>query len=665
MVIPTGNKKNSYQNWALFFMLSVVLVGLLVMAGWQFNIERLIYPISAVVGMNPFTSVSFILLGVSGWLLLQGSTKNIKYLAYALTSVVILISLFKLAADFFPSLPSVDHLLYPQKIMKNKVSGYKNSMALTTGVSFVLSGISVLLINYESPKKRIPSHYLSLVVVLFAFFSLLGYLFGAPEFYMFVSHFPMAVHTAASFVLLSLAVFLAHPGKGITKEFTLSASSTLAVRLLLSSAILFPVLLGVVRLYYIRNKLISSELSLTLFVSTLAVIFCLIIFYFLTQLNEKELHRREAEEKVRRSEAIFRTLVNSAKDYAIFMLDSAGNVITWNKGAENIKGYTEEEIKGRNMSVFYPPEDQAKHRSKEILRIAREKGGFETEGWRVRKDGSRFWADVIITPLYTSEGVLTGYSKIVRDVTENKKAGDILAGFNEELKKEVDKKTIELKEITGQLRHLSAYLQNAREEERKNIAREIHDELGQMLVGIKMDMVWLRKKIMPQDTVVEKRFESALELLNSTRQTMRRISTDLHPPLLSDLGLVAALTSLSKDFQERSGITVNFKTAEEIREIILKDDVQIGIYRIFQESLTNVAKHANATNVDASLEINEKQLVLTFTDNGTGFDVKKAAEKKTLGLIGIRERALMLSGTYNIYTTPYKGTSIHVSVPLK
>ncbi len=657
-------KYTGYKRWSFLCVFVVLLISVLVLIGWQFNIQIFKYPIPGLVGMNPVTAISFILLGIAFLFFVQKKYKS-HYIGYALAIIVIISSLFKLASAVIPSLPRIDNLFYTDKIIF-KPTGGANSMALTTGISFILTGISLLFINYETGKKRMPSHYISLAVSLFAFASLLGYLYGAPEFNNFVEHFPMAVHTAACFLLLSTAILLANPYKGITKEFTTTFGGSLAGRILLSSAIFIPVLIGELRIYFTQRHFFSPELTLIFFVCTLVVLFCLVIFYFLTQLNRKELLRKEAEDKLKVSEEIFRSLVSSIRDYAIFMLDVNGNIVTWNKGAKSIKGYTEEEIKGKNMSVFYTEEDQKKDLMNTLLSNAKKYGHFESQGWRIRKDGSRFWADVVITALHNKEGILTGYAKITRDFTEYKRAKDLLSRFNEELQKQVDEKTNELEEITSQLRHLSSYLQTAREEERKNIAREIHDELGQMLVGLRMDVVWLRKKIATNDKEIIKRFESALELLNTTRQAMRRITTDLHPAVLSDLGLVSALRLLLKEFEERSGIRINF-TADigETDELKISPDISISLYRIFQESLTNVAKHANAKEVNSYLAMENNCLILNIIDDGSGFDIEQVSGKKTLGLVSIRERVLMLNGQHEIYSFPGDGTTIKVTIPIK
>lgn len=655
---------SSLSRWAFLSIFIVISVALMVLAGWEFGIQRFKYPITELVGMNPATAISFIILAVSFLLIVSCTSKLSRDAGNILAILVLLAGLYKLISIFFHQLPQIDQFFYRAQILFRQ-SGPASIMASTTAVSFILSAVAVLLINKEGRNGRLPAHYFALIVLLFTFFTLLGYLYQAPEFLDFLERFPMAVHTAACFLLVSLALLLVHPDKGITKDFTATVTGNFLGRSLFFGALIIPVALGVVRIYFIRKAIFSPELGLTLFVCAIIIIFCLLIFYFLLRIHHTDLLRAEAEGRLRQSEEIFRSLVSSVRDYAIFMLDPDGNIITWNKGAEAINGYSGDEIKGKNISVFYDKEDVEIRLPSIILKKAEEKGEYETEGWRVRKDGSKFWADEVVTAMLNDHNQLIGYAKVIRDITETKIAKDRLNRFNEELKKQVNEKTRELQETTSQLRQLAAFLQTAREDERKSIAREIHDELGQMLTGIKMDVVWLRKKMIPVTDEVAKRFEAALELLNDTKETIRRISTDLHPAVLTDLGLVSALKLLSRDFENRSGIKVIFTANTDMEpDMIVSPQTSIALYRIFQESLTNVAKHANAATVTSSLKKEDNRLVLDVLDDGSGFDVDGIAGKKTLGLVSIRERVIILNGKFTIDASRSAGTHIHVSVPV-
>jgi signal transduction histidine kinase len=208
---------------------------------------------------------------------------------------------------------------------------------------------------------------------------------------------------------------------------------------------------------------------------------------------------------------------------------------------------------------------------------------------------------------------------------------------------------------------LTEHLQNIREEERTHIAREIHDELGQQLTVLKMDASWLNKKIITTDESIKEKLKDLLELLDGTVRTVRKISSELRPSLLDDMGLVAAMEWHLKEWEKRASVKTKFLIPSN--DLPLTDAVKTGLFRIFQESLTNVARHANAKKVEVSLQRQNGSLILSIKDDGKGFDREKAANKKTLGILGMEERSFMMGGSYQINSKPGKGTLVVVSVP--
>ncbi len=193
------------------------------------------------------------------------------------------------------------------------------------------------------------------------------------------------------------------------------------------------------------------------------------------------------------------------------------------------------------------------------------------------------------------------------------------------------------------------------------MAREIHDQLGQMLTGLKMDVSWLLKEVNPADEIVSYKFRTSLSLLDDIVKTVRRIATELHPGILDDLGLVAALEWQSQEFEKRSSIKVYF--TPHVGDISVKPSAAIGIFRIYQESLTNIARHADAKQVKSSLQLTGDYLMLSVSDDGKGFD-KTTKKNKTLGLLGMQERALMMEGKFEISSKPGQGTTIDLFVPV-
>jgi signal transduction histidine kinase len=212
------------------------------------------------------------------------------------------------------------------------------------------------------------------------------------------------------------------------------------------------------------------------------------------------------------------------------------------------------------------------------------------------------------------------------------------------------------------LRQLATHLQDIREDERTRIAREIHDELGQQLTGLKMDISWLSKKINGQAPEINQKLSESLVLIDDTVKTVRRIATQLRPSILDDLGLISAMEWQSEEFEKRFKIITVFKA--NITVLDIDAEVATGLFRVFQESLTNILRHSKASEVNASLHLEHESLTLQITDNGVGFEVDNIGEKKTLGLLGMKERTLMMGGTYQITSDPGMGTTVLITVPI-
>jgi signal transduction histidine kinase len=220
-----------------------------------------------------------------------------------------------------------------------------------------------------------------------------------------------------------------------------------------------------------------------------------------------------------------------------------------------------------------------------------------------------------------------------------------------------------LRESHEQLRALSVYLQYVREEERTRIAREVHDELGQSLTGLKFDLAGLASRLPRDPKVLNEKAKALLAGIDATIQTVRRISTELRPGILDDLGLGAAIEWQAHEFQSRTGIQCDVVIA--MRETILEQDLNTAFFRIFQETLTNVLRHAQATKVRVRLAEEDKRLVMEVQDNGRGIAAPEISNNKSIGLLGMRERAALLGGEFHIRGVSGKGTSIAVRIPLR
>lgn len=330
-----------------------------------------------------------------------------------------------------------------------------------------------------------------------------------------------------------------------------------------------------------------------------------------------------------------------------YFYDTSGRFLRWNERFEKVTGYSGAEIANCHPLEFFEGFDRELVNQK-IAEVF-EKGYAEVEAEFVTRDKRRipyYFTGVSISINGTSYLLGTGI-----DITERKKAEDEVRISRESLRRSYD-----------DIRRLASSIENIREEEKIKIAREIHDELGQQLTGLKMDISWLGKKLDPADSSLQQKMHDILELLDETVRSVRRIASELRPGLLDDLGLIAAMEWQCQEFEKRSGMRIRFLFTGTDSGVSSK--TATGLFRILQECLTNAARHARATEITVNLQLDESEAALQICDNGMGFDPREIESKKTLGLLGINERALMLGGKYRLISAPGKGTTVVVAVPL-
>jgi PAS domain S-box-containing protein len=354
--------------------------------------------------------------------------------------------------------------------------------------------------------------------------------------------------------------------------------------------------------------------------------------------------RKQTEESLRESKEFAEGLISSMQD-GLSVLNSKTEHINVNDSFCNMTGFSRDELIGVGgvPHPYWTPEEY------ENIQKAFEKtlqGDFEDLELRfMRKNDERF--PVIISPSWLKDrkGEIISYHATVKDITERKRAEE------------------ELKRSREELRNLAAYLQSAREQERTNMAREIHDELAQALTALKMDISWLTNKLPKDQQTLLDKTKAMIKLTDMTIKTVKKISTELRPGILDDLGLVAAIEWQAEEFKNRTGITCELTIDPE--DIILDQDRSTTIFRIFQETLTNVARHAKATAVTVSLKEKDSSLELRVRDSGKGITKEQISDPKSFGLMGIRERAKSWGGEVKISGRPGKGTTVVVRIPGK
>jgi len=459
-------------------------------------------------------------------------------------------------------------------------------------------------------------------------------------------------------------------------------------------------------------------------------------------------------------------LIDSVEDYAIFMLDPDGRVATWNPGAEKFNGYKAVEIIGRHFSCFYPDEDVRLLKPQTELRIAAERGRIEDEGWRVRKDGSRFWSNVVITAVRDKSGQLVGFGKVTRDVTERMQAaqslreselryrtlveaapdaivslgsdtrirfanpaatrifqypyaelighplamlipacppeleaGRTLEWAGKELTAErrngerfpIEFSIVEslkdggrhfmcsirdisehkqaqhrLSESERSLRKLSTHLLRSQDEERRRIGRDLHDSLGQGLVALKMSLDSLAETA-PPETDTSSRLAECRRVAENAIQELRTISYLMYPPMLDELGLKAASAWYIDGFSQRSQIATTLDVSQDFARF--SSDVEVTMFRVLQESLTNVHRHSGGTTAQVRLSYQDGVARMEVIDQGKGIapealegTAQDTSKALGVGLRGMEERVRQIGGTFKVLSGP-TGTTVAISIP--
>ncbi len=526
--------------------------------------------------------------------------------------------------------------------------------------------------------------------------------------------------------------------------------------------------------------------------------------------------RQRAEADLHQAEARYRSLVDSVRDYAIFMLDPDGHVASWNSGAERITGYRTEEIIGQHFRCFFPVEAAQQQKPESELQMAVDQGRFVDETWRVRKDGSHFWANVVLTVVHDEHGQVRGFSKVTRDVTEQQQVEAALrhyttrlnvlyeisrailtaqspeaiaevavrrirhlvpcqyvsmvtydddSGVVEELAAEYDMVSptdvselvapASLYDLTmlrqGQMHYipdihivhphdrisyewqtaglrsylgvpllarskligvltlaasapgafgpdaldvvrqvadqLTVALQNARlfaevrtgreqlqglshrlievqETERRAIAGELHDEIGQALTLVKMNLQSVQDTQASTHTAAS--LSESIGIVDQALQQVRDLSLDLRPSLLDDLGLVAALRWYGARQTRLADVSFHFDG--RLPEERLPTMLETTCFRVAQEALTNVVRHAQARHVWVNVYLKDTALQLTIRDDGIGFDSHmaqiRARHGNSFGLLGMRERVVIAGGSLQITSMPERGTKVVARFPL-
>ena len=360
----------------------------------------------------------------------------------------------------------------------------------------------------------------------------------------------------------------------------------------------------------------------------------------------------------RTRDALYEQIIRSAAD-AVIAVDEKQNIVLFNPAAERIFRCTAAEVMGQSLARFIPQSSKAVHHR--LLTEYSERHddarimGSDRVVTGLRADGSEFPLDATIAQIDIHGE--RRYVAVLRDVTERlRMAGELRASLDRQKRAEAA-----LRESRDSLRELSSALQSIREEEKTRIARELHDELGQALTALKMDASAIAGELSPAQAALAKRAEGMKQLIDQTVASVRRISTDLRPVMLDNLGLAPTLEWLTRDVAARAGMPIELVMPNE--DLGASGDAATAVFRIVQEALTNVVRHAQATQVRVEILRAGGDVRVRVTDDGRGMGDADQRKARSFGLLGMRERAYVLGGEFSIHSVIGQGATVEATIP--
>lgn len=686
----------SLRSFARLAGITVALAGFLVLTGWVLNIPSLksIYPGLGTMKVN--TAFCFLLSGIA--LRLQCSPRQLIYRHYIIVcaGIVALLGLLTLLDYFFQWRLGIEQLLLRQSHDILEQSTHVRSTP-TTAFNLLFVGVALLLIDTEFPRGYWLSQILSIVAKFVSLLVIIGYLYGVNSFYSFGTDLYVSLHAALTCVLLCAGILAARPEHGLMAIVSSNGAGGIMARRLMPAAVVLPLILGGLALFGQSQGWYDTEFRLSLLVGSSILFFAIFIWWGAASLRNIDTERQRAEsslllytQRLQNLLEVGRTILEarSQTEIAASTLPGLRRQLTCDLALVTVFDFEQGE------ATILAVDGEARTNMQLSSHLLLEQTGFGDVEALLRGDlhvvhdivdnsvpaaprraGMRHdmktlvqWLQGVMARSYVniplvSHGEVMGCLTLAwlipthpdeESITMAREVADRLAiGMQQARLSE------QVHSASEQLKTLSHRLIEAQEAERRHLAHELHDEVGQSLTAVKINLQALQRK--PDPGVLRERLEDSIGIVETVLRQVRDLSLDLRPSMLDDLGLVAALRWYVDRQAQRTGLDIRF-SADSI-EPRLPSNIETACFRITQEALTNVVRHAGATRVEIRLQVVEaidpvgmQELQLVIRDNGSGFDVgaahQRASSGSSLGLLGMEERVLLVGGKIEIESSP-------------
>ncbi|PUA16989.1 PAS domain-containing protein [Glaciimonas sp. PCH181] len=602
--------------------------------------------------LHPNIILGFLTGGAS--LLLQctavAQRRPVKLMAQALALVTLLPAAIFLAQQVFGTAGKFDQLFVlalpgtiPNKIIMHPFAA----------IGFFFIGLSLLALDYCTRHQHYPAEYVASVLVFFSAIPLFGYLYNVEIMTQMINGTAVPLIAALCFLLFGIALLMSRPRHLLMAIITRNAPGGQMLRRSLPQMLTLLIVLNWLADWGARQGFYEHDMVPPLLTLIGGGLLLFIFWRIAGKVDREYSARLQSAAELAEASALLIAVSDNTND-PIFVKNRTGNLIFANPACLRQFGMSWSEAKLRRSRELFPRQEDADRIDHNDVGIM-EAGTSQTLEQTVLLKSGVITFQVTKAPWSDSQGKIMGIVGIATDITERKHAEDSLRQRELELERTIFQRTALLRDLTN-------HIEDVREEEKRAIARELHDNMGAALTALSMHLEGVYK-VLPDDSLWEERRMRIQELLRSLVATTRRIQTELRPNMLDLFGLKAAITEQLDDFGQRTEILCRASFPDE--SVTIDHKIEIAVYRMLQEILNNVAKHAQATKVNVILDLDEDRLALSVCDNGKGISPERLENVHTHGLRGLKERASFLGGKVVFKAAQFDGKSVGTMVVIE